>query len=348
MTKKADNAPMRYGPLTLEEAEGAILGHNVTGKDGRRLLRKGQPLTPEDLELLRRIGRDRVYVAQLGDGDVDENSAALRVARALAGPGLEIRGPAAGRVNLHAEALGVLRIEGQLLRALNELDGITLATRRQSSAVDPGRIAGTIKILPYALPGSVVAAAEALSRETPILRLDALPRRRAGLIVTGHEGARTKVVAAFEEALRLRLERLGSELERVDFVSLDEETGEECLATALEAQHEAGIELFLLAGETAIQDRHDLTPRAVERAGGTVTCFGAPVDPGNLVLLGSLDNLPILGAPGCARSPKTNIVDLLLPRLLVGDTLTRADLAALADGGLLEDIAERPMPRQRT
>ena len=128
---------------------------------------------------------------------------------------------------------------------------------------------------------------------------------------------------------------------------LEEESGAEALAAAIERQLRAGIELVLLAGETAIMDRHDIAPRAVELAGGEVVCFGAPVDPGNLLMIGYVGSVPVIGAPGCARSPKRNIVDLVLPRLLVGERLERRDIVAMGHGGLLEDVPERPMPRSR-
>ncbi|MYC11447.1 MAG: hypothetical protein F4X59_15160 [Holophagales bacterium] len=120
---------------------------------------------------------------------------------------------------------------------------------------------------------------------------------------------------------------------------------EELAATAAELAPD--VDLLILAGETAIQDRHDLAPTAIEAGGGSVICYGAPVDPGNLLLLAELDGTPVLGAPGCARSPKRNIVDLVLPRLLVGDRLTRRDITSLGHGGLLEDVPERPLPRRR-
>jgi molybdenum cofactor cytidylyltransferase len=104
--------------------------------------------------------------------------------------------------------------------------------------------------------------------------------------------------------------------------------------------------LIILAGETAIMDRYDIAPRAVERAGGKIETVGAPVDPGNLLMLAYLDGVPVLGAPGCVRSPKTNVVDWVLPRLLAGDRLSHIDIVALGHGGLLDDIPERPVPRK--
>ncbi|HZM23093.1 MAG TPA: hypothetical protein VFC02_15195, partial [Anaerolineales bacterium] len=146
--------------------------------------------------------------------------------------------------------------------------------------------------------------------------------------------------------LRDRIERLGSTVKRTDFVALDDEEDENALADMLNQQVSSGVRMILIAGETAIMDIHDIVPRAVERAGGIVESVGAPVDPGNLLMLAYLNDVPVVGAPGCARSRKTNIVDWILPRLLVGDRLTRRDIVQLGHGGLLQDVRERGMPRE--
>jgi molybdenum cofactor cytidylyltransferase len=166
------------------------------------------------------------------------------------------------------------------------------------------------------------------------------------LLLSGSASARDRVTSAFEPPLRARIEGLGSTLAAVAYVPLEDESGEAALAEGLGRAAAGGAGLILLAGETAIVDRHDIAPRAVERAGGEIVAFGAPVDPGNLLLLGYIGAVPVVGAPGCARSAKPNVVDRVLPRLLAGDRLDRNDLAALGHGGLLEDVPERPMPRE--
>jgi molybdenum cofactor cytidylyltransferase len=175
--------------------------------------------------------------------------------------------------------------------------------------------------------------------------VDALVPRTVGLIVSGSASARERVMQGLETPLRTRVESLGSTLGPIDFVPLEDEADEAALAAALRRQVDSGAGLVILAGETAIVDRHDIAPRAIARAGGEVAGFGAPVDPGNLLLVGYLGPTAILGAPGCARSSKPNVVDLVLPRLLAGERLSRDDIAALGHGGLLEDVPERPMPR---
>ena len=338
---------MKFGPAPLEEAEGRILGHNVAGEDGKRLLRKGKALSVADLDALRKLGRKVVYVAELEKGDVGENEAAERVARACLGPGLRLSGPATGRINVIATVLGIFRVDTGRLRLLNESEGITIASVGAHTVVRPGQTVATVKVIPYGVPESIVVRGEeAGNREGPLLRADALPRREVGLILSGSPTVRDRLEESFSPLVE-RVRELGSDIVVDDYITLEDERGEDALAAALRRHRERGVELVLLAGETAIMDRHDIMPRAVEKAGGRIETVGAPVDPGNLLMLAYLDDVPVLGAPGCARSRKTNVVDWILPRLLAGDALGRSDIVALGAGGLLEDVPERPLPRSR-
>lgn len=336
---------MKFEPVPLSEAKGKILGHNIAGSGGQRLLRKGKPLTDEDLEKLGALGRTSVYVARMETDDVDENTAARRIAEAVRGPGLHIPGVSAGRANLLSNAAGLLRVDVERLRRINEFGGITLATLMTHSPVRARQIVGTVKVIPYAVPESIVSGAEAVAAGSrQIVRVDALPSRPVGMILSGSTSIHQRLVSDFAP-LRERIARLGSSVVRTDFVALEDESDEAALADMLKAQLASGIRLILLAGETAIMDAQDIVPRAVERAGGQVESVGAPVDPGNLLMLAYLETVPVVGAPGCARSKRINIVDWILPRLLAGDRLTRTDIVELGHGGLLQDVPERGMPR---
>ena len=337
---------MKFEPVPLSEAEGKILGHNIAGANGQRLLRKGRQLTAADLESLRALGRQSVYVAQLEETDIEENTAARRVAEAVSGPGLHTQGAASGRANLLAEKQGICRIDVERLIQINECDGITLATLMNHTPVHARQIVATVKIIPYAVPESAVRVAEAVGGKfKPIVRVDALPSRSVGMILSGSTSVHQKVVTDFAP-LQDRIEKLGSSVTRTDFVALDDESDEAALAEMLRQQVSAGIRMILLAGETAIMDEQDIIPRAIERAGGKIESVGAPVDPGNLLMLAYLGDVPVVGAPGCARSKKINIVDWILPRLLAGDHLTRRDVIQLGHGGLLQDVRERGIPRE--
>jgi molybdenum cofactor cytidylyltransferase len=336
---------MKFGPVPLAQAAGKTLGHNIAGLDGRRVLRKGKPLTPDDLGLLERLGRRSVYVAELAADDWGEDAAARRVAEVVMGQGLRLSGPASGRVNLSATALGVLRVDVDRLARINQCDGVTLATLASHTSVHMRQIAATVKIIPFAVPEALIHEVEKIVAEGgPLLKVDELTAKPVSLILIGSSSIRDKLTQDFAP-LGERVTALGSHVTYTEYVSLEDESGEVMLAEALARQRAAGARLIILAGETAIMDRYDIVPRAVERAGGCIETVGAPVDPGNLLMISYLDGVPVLGAPGCARSRKINVIDWVLPRLLVGDRLTRADIVSWGHGGLLEDVPERPMPR---
>jgi len=336
---------MQILSLPVAEAEGLILCHNVVAPGGRRALRKGRALSIADLALLSALGRREVYVARLEADDVAENVAAERIALAIAGASVRLSAATTGRVNLHATGLGLLRLDLSRLHRLHGFQGVTLATLRQHGVVRERQIVATLKILPYALPEPIVQQVEAGAAEQPVLWVDGLPRRSVALVLSGGEAAGERLVASFRQALEPRLNALGAELDAVEFVALDEESGEQALAATLSRLLTAGCDLLLVAGDTAIMDAHDLVPRGIVRAGAEIEAFGVPVDPGNLLLLAYHGETPILGAPGCARSPRDNVIDLILPRLLAGDRLRRADLMRWAHGGLMKDVPERPSPR---
>jgi molybdenum cofactor cytidylyltransferase len=339
---------MKFGPVPLEESSGKLLGHNLAGPDGKRLFRKGRPLTPEDVMTLRQMGKQSVYVAELEAGDVPEDQAALRIAEALLVDGMRLSRSSGGRVNLLATHLGVLRVDAAALRQANACEGITLATLPSHAVARPRQIVATIKVIPYAVPEARLQPVEAIiAAAKPLISLRELPPKRVGIILSGSAAVRPRLQADFEAPLKARIEALGSSAELKDFITLEDEGDEIALASLLQEAAAEGLHMVVLAGETAIQDRCDLAPRAILRSGGSVECVGVPVDPGNLLMLAYLGEMPILGAPGCARSLKTNAIDWVLPRLLAGERLTFDDLADLGHGGLLEDTGKRPMPRNR-
>jgi molybdenum cofactor cytidylyltransferase len=338
---------MKFGPVPLAQAEGKILGHNISNHDGKRVLRKGVQISEDDVDLLAEIGRSTVYVAEPMPGDVGENLAAERVTRAVCGDNALTTKPNVGRVNLLAGGLSVLRVDASRLTLINACEGVTLATLPSHSVVPQKKIAATIKVIPLALPEAIVSKAERMAADGDlIVELYPLRRRMAALILSSSPYAKSRVRRDFVPAIQGRLESLGSDLNTIDFVPLEDETGEIGLAEMIQARVAEGAEIIILAGETAIMDRFDIAPRAVERSGGEVVSYGAPVDPGNLLMLAYLDGVPILGAPGCVRSRKTNVIDWVLPPLLAGDHLSKRDIIHLGHGGLLEDIPKRPMPRE--
>jgi len=350
---------MKFLYLPPREAIGDVIAHNLFDANGRRVATKGQILAADNVRQLAELGRELVYVARFEREDVGENEAAERVAIAVTGLGISSTRAATGRANLKATDSGLLRVNSEAIDALNEInDGVTLMTLPNHSSVSPAQLVATVKIIPFAVPQqSLTAVKEFCRSHPPIISVQTIPSRRAGLIVTAHRGTslpdpsdksvlisqHERLAKEFTPALETRLEKAGSFLVRTDFAEHEVDD----IARTIRQQLQAGCELILIASMTAIIDRHDVVPSAIEEIGGRVEHFGVPVDPGNLLLIGYSGAAPIIGVPGCCRSLKKNALDLVLPRLLTGERITRRDLVRLGHGGLLEEIRERHLPRER-
>ena len=323
----------------MAQAEGAILAHSVTLPSGR--LRKGQRLTAAHLSDLAAQGHDTVICARLDTGDVDENAAAARLAAALVPDAkaahLRITKPFTGRVNLIAEGPGVVQLDASLLTALNQIHPmLTLATVPQLQQMGKGGMIATIKVISYALPETALQKAEALLAGRAALSLVPVTLQTAHLIVTEIPGgAGEKGVKAIEG----RLSALGMALTEVTVVP----HRQDAIRDALLADHDDDLTLILTGSATS--DPHDVAPQGLRDAGGTVERFGMPVDPGNLLFLGDLKGRPVIGLPGCARSPALNGADWVLSRVACGLTVSADDIAGMGVGGLLKEIPTRPQPR---
>ncbi len=330
---------MRFGPVPVEEAEGALLAHGL--RVGELRLRKGLRLGAEHVAALQAAGHATVVVARLDEGDVGEDVAAAELAARAQGPHVRVARARTGRVNLFAEVSGVLELQVDAIHALNAVDeSLTLATLPAWQAVQAGELIATVKVIPYAVPRSTLEAT--LASPGGLVSVAPLRRRRVGLILTELPGVSETLQAKSIAAQRGRLRALGAELTRVDRVPHTPEA----VATALGAQLADGLELVTLLGASAVIDRADVLPEAIRRVGGEVDRLGIPVDPGNLLLLGHHGDTPLIGIPGCARSPKPSGFDHVLRRALADRPPTGADLSRLGVGGLLKDIAGRPAPRQ--
>jgi molybdenum cofactor cytidylyltransferase len=331
---------MRFEERAVTDAAGAILLHNLADADGTRVLRKGVLLDDEHLARLAESGIARVQVAILEDDDVHEDEAASALAAAMQTDELELAPSAGGRVNLRATADGLLEVDAERLLAFNVLPGIALATRRQHTVVGPNQETdnvATMKIVPYAIARRDLDRALALASARPgIIEVRAFQRgRRAALMLVGEPAVHDKLRESFEAPTRTRLEGLRAVLSIVEGVEQEEEAIAEAAARLAE-----DVDLVIIAGQTSVMNEEDSTLRALRRAGAELTLSGAPVEPGNLLALAYLPGTPVLCAPGCARGLRRNVMDVVLPRLLLGDRLDRREIAAWGLGGFLS-AAER-------
>jgi molybdenum cofactor cytidylyltransferase len=321
---------MRFGPVPLAEAGGAILAHAVDVPGG--VLRKGTVLGPEALAALAAAGRGEVICARLEAGDLGEDIAAARLAGALAGAGLRLTAATTGRVNLHATGPGVVGIDVARIEAVNAVNPlITVATVAPFARMEAGGMVATIKIIAWGVPEADLARACAAAG-AGALRLDAPVLRTASLIET--VVTRREPAPKGRQALIQRLARLGVELG--PRVVVPHEAG--AVARALGAA--AGEVVFVLTA-SATSDPGDVGPEAVRQAGGEIVQVGIPVDPGNLLFLGHLGGRVVIGLPGCARSPALNGADFVMERVICGVPVGPGDLARMGVGGLLKEIPLR-------
>ncbi|MCG8350026.1 MAG: molybdopterin-binding protein [Chloroflexales bacterium] len=328
--------------LPIEETVGHILCHNLADTAGRKAFAKGHIVKRTDLPRLRELGLCEIRVAILDPNDVYEDEAAQRLATAIAGTGSAPTKAHTGRVNLRASCNGPLVIDEAALLAINDLDGLTVATLRHHTMVRTGQIVATIKVIPFAVPEERLAQAEAIGKiRGSVLCIRPLQVRHVGVILVSSLAAQQRVKRGVYRSVADRVSNLDAEVAEVRYVTPDEES----VATAIRELQALSVGLVIIAGETSIMDHDDVTPQGIRLAGGRIEHYGAPVEPGNLLLLayldsaageGALRHLPILGAPGCVRSRSANIVDMLLPRLMAGEMVGRTDIIALGHGGLLE------------
>jgi len=326
---------MQREERTISQALGTLLLRNASDQEGRRVLKKGTILTEEHLVQLTEMGRTTVDVAVLEADDVHEDAAALALAEGLQTPELSLTRAGGGRVNLRTEVDGLLEVDGGRLLELNLLPGITLATRRRHTVVGPHQETdnvGTLKIIPFAIKRGDLDRALALVTARPGI-VEVRPfqlGRRAAMLFVGDPAVRDRLHEEYLAPTRTRLERLGAELIAVEDVVQEEAA---IAQAAADLANQAAV--LIIAGQTSVIDEEDLTLRALRRAGAEGVLSGAPVEPGNLLALAYLPNIPVMCVPGCAKSLKRNVVDLVLPRLLLGDRLDRRDIAGLALGGFL-------------
>ena len=329
---------MRFGPVPLDQAAGAILAHSLALPGGR--MRKGRVLDGDDIARLRATGVAEVTVARMEPADVGEDAAALKLARAVvpdpAAAGLELRPMGTGRVNVLATGPGVVEVQAARIHALNAVDPtITIATVPEWQRVEAGTMVATVKIIAYAVPGAALeracaAGAAALRLRPPVLR-------RAALIQTvvddddGEKGQR----------------EIGKRLARLDVALGPKRLVPHRVAELAAALRGAEGEVLMILTGSATSDIRDVAPQAVRAAGGEVAHFGMPVDPGNLLFIGRIGARLVIGLPGCARSPALNGADWVIERVVCGVPVGGPEIMAMGVGGLLKEIPTRPQPRER-
>ncbi|MFN7125851.1 MAG: NTP transferase domain-containing protein [Allorhizobium sp.] len=337
---------MKFGPIPIVEAEGSILAHSQPLSSGK--LSKGHLLQAADTARLTDEGISTVIACRLDPGDLTEDEAAERLSTAIQPKGLSRSPASTGRVNFYASENGLFLADRAVVDRFNAVDpAITLACLSDRRDVRAGDLVATIKIIPLAVAGASVAAAAAILEQAYAFEVAPYRAHRVHLIATQLPSLKPSVMEKTARVLEARLMPSASRLVSERRVAHQAEAVAEALRAALEETlpERDAPRLIVVFGASAVADQEDVIPSAIRLAGGDVTQVGLPVDPGNLLVLGHVDGVPVIGAPGCARSPKENGFDWVLNRILAGHPPDRAEMTGWGVGGLLMEIPSRPLPR---
>jgi molybdenum cofactor cytidylyltransferase len=332
---------MKFGTVPINKAKGAILAHST--RLSGRILKKGHLLTEDDIIFFTEEGMNQITVARLGSNDIPENEAATLITRILAGENVKATNAFTGRCNLISKKNGLLLFDTEKLNTINLIDeSVTIATSEQYGLIAAGQLVATIKIIPFAITKSVLNLVTKAIAEEPLISIAPFEDKKLGLIMTRLPGMKETILDKTLKITKSRIDEFNSKI--IKEIRCPHTEPE--VICAIKDMQKNNCDIILIFGASAVVDRADVLPAAVIKAGGQVEHFGMPVDPGNLLFIGSIGEVPVVGMPGCARSSKLNGFDWVLWRLLANISVTARDIMLMGSGGLLKEISERGQLRQ--
>jgi len=331
--------------IPVDQAVGMVLPHDITeivkDKFKGRAFKKGHIIRSEDIDHLKRLGKEHIYVLQLGPEEIHENEAAEVLAKALAGPGATLSAePVEGKIAIHAANDGILKVNEEALYQFNLLGEVMCTTLQTNTPIIKGETIAATRLIPLLSKRSIVEqAANIADTHGPIVEVKPLRKARAGLIITGNEVFSGKIEDKFEQVLREKLEHINSEVISVSFAPDDIKK----IATAITDAIANGADLIITSGGMSV-DPDDVTRLGIAEAGATDCYYGTPVLPGAMFLSGRIGEIPVLGLPACGMFHKITVFDLILPRILSGETIGREEFARMGHGGLCRNCKRCQYP----
>lgn len=327
-----DNMDMEMIPV--EEAVGMVLAHDMTeiipGKYKGAAFKRGHIIQKEDIPRLLNMGKEHIYTVEYKDGEIHENEAAIRMARVVAGQGITFSEPSEGRVNFWVNQKGLFKVNTKALFEINSIEEIVISTLHTDKLLDVNTMAAATKIIPLKIDEKKIALMEKICSENyPVIQVMPLCKFKAGIVTTGNEIYYKRIPDKFGPVLINKFEEMGSEVIQHIFSKDDPDM----IAESIETLIKAGANIILVTGGMSV-DPDDVTPTGVKMAGAEIVSYGAPTMPGAMFLLSSINDIPVLGLPGCVMYNKRTIFDLVVPRLAAGERLGRKDIISYAHGGL--------------
>jgi len=326
---------MALKTVPVTEAAGMVLPHDMTeiipGEKKGPTFKKGHVIKDSDIPHLQRMGKNHIYVLELSGDELHEDEAALAMAQAIAGPGIEYDSqPSEGKVGFRAEAEGLLRVDRRRLLALNLLGEVMLATWHDNTVVKKGDLVAAGRAIPLVVPRQVVDEAVLIaSNAGGLIRVLPWKIRRGAVLVTGQEVFEGRIKDAFGPIMKEKLKDHGVDV--LSYSLVPDDAG--MILEEIKKVLGMGTELILCTGGMSV-DPDDVTRKAIEKAGATDIVYGSPVLPGAMFLVSRIGDVPVLGIPACAMYFRTTVLDLVLPRVLAGERIDRGKIAALGHGGL--------------
>lgn len=331
--------------IAVEDAIGTVLCHDITrivpGVTKEPAFRRGHIIKPQDIKTLLDIGKTKIYVFDPKDGYIHEDECAVRIAKSVSDKKISISRPIEGKSTLKAQTNGILRINLEGLISVNSVTDITLSTIHSNQFVTQGRIVGATRVIPLAVSDKLISSAESICHKYfPIVGIQTLKNASIGIVTTGSEIYNGRIKDGFGPVLTTKFESLGSHILEQVFVS-DDAT---MTANAILNLIKKGADLVAVTGGMSV-DPDDQTPAAIRATGADIIAYGAPVYPGAMFMLAYLNNTPIIGLPGCVMYYKSSIFDIVVPRLLTGEHLSKRDIVTLSHGGLCENCDSCHYPK---
>ena len=330
--------------IKVEEAVGMVLCHDITrvapGESKGPAFQKGHIVKQEDIPELLKLGKDHLYIWECGNDLLHENDAALRMAKASIGQGIEYSQPSEGKVSLIAARPGLLKVNAKKLCAVNMIDEVSFATRHTNQVVEKGDIVAGTRVIPLTVKKEKIEAVEELCLDGgPLLEVKKMRQLKVGLITTGNEVYYGRIKDKFSPVVKKKMARYGCEVLWHELMYDDAEQIKEKIVDFINQ----GAQMVITTGGMSV-DPDDVTPTGVKSTGAELVTYGSPVLPGAMFLLAYLGEVPIMGLPACVMYFKATVFDLVLPRVLAGEKITRKDIAMMGHGGLCMNCKECQYP----
>jgi len=322
--------------IIVEEAVGMVLAHDLTkiipGEFKGAAFKKGYVIKEEDIDMLKSMGKNHIFIMELDENTIHEEEAAARIAKAAVGEGVYLTEPSEGKVNIKSEKKGLLKINLKALKEINSIEMIVLATLHNNTLVEKDKIVACSKVIPLTVEKSKIDQVEQVCEELgKVISIKSVKSLKVGIVITGTEVYEGRIKDKFGVVLEGKVEKYGCKLLGMKFAP----DNIDMIQDAINSLIDEGAEIIMTSGGMSV-DPDDVTPNAIKGTADRIITYGSPVLPGAMFMLAYKKNVAILGVPACGMYHKNTVLDLVFQRVIAGEDLTKSDLASLAHGGLCQ------------